>query len=361
MSAMHLHPSPLLKSLLRHGLVVLGISLLITLLLTLMEQGSWDVNLVYSLAIGLPVWLTIELGRWLFSGNAHVPWPAGWRGVALVIVAVLLGFSLGSTVGHAYQAWMYPTLEPAKAPALLYPMLITVVTSALTSAMFYLVGKARYMQAQAEQSQRQAAEAHLKLLQAQLEPHMLFNTLANLRVLIAVDAPRAEQMLDHLIAYLRATLAGSRSGTHSLEAEFALLGDYLALMQVRMGARLSYTLDLPAELRDAHVPTLLLQPLVENSIRHGLEPQLAGGHIRVTAALLDGGRLELMVVDNGCGLSASPHPASKSTGNTGSGFGLQQIRERLATRYDDQATFKLIAVSAGGTSASLIFPLKTEP
>ena len=186
-------------------------------------------------------------------------------------------------------------------------------------------------------------------------------TLANLRVLIAVDAPRAEQMLDHLIAYLRATLAGSRSGTHSLEAEFALLGDYLALMQVRMGARLSYTLDLPAELRDAHVPTLLLQPLVENSLRHGLEPQLAGGHIRVTAALLDGGRLELTVVDNGCGLSASPHPASKSTGNTGSGFGLQQIRERLATRYGDQATFQLIAASAGGTSASLIFPLKTEP
>ena len=351
----------LLPALLRHGAITVTACLLITAALTALGQGLWDVNLAYSLAIGLISWLTIDLARLRWRESDAIAWPRGAKGLALVPLGIALGLVLGSSLGKLYVQQRHPELQAAAQPSLWLPVLITIGTSIAMSWGFYVVGKARHLQVQAEQAQRQAAEARLSQLQAQLEPHMLFNTLANLRVLIASDAPRAEQMLDHLIAYLRATLAGSRSGTHSLQAEFALLGDYLALMQVRMGARLSYRLDLPAELRDAHVPTLLLQPLVENSIRHGLEPQLAGGRINVTAALLEGRRLELTVVDNGCGLSASPQPASKSTGNTGSGFGLQQIRERLATRYGDQATFKLIAASAGGTSASLIFPLKIEP
>ncbi|MEG0886798.1 MAG: histidine kinase, partial [Janthinobacterium sp.] len=146
---------------------------------------------------------------------------------------------------------------------------------------FYVVGKARHLQMQAEQAQRQAAEARLGLLQAQLEPHMLFNTLANLRVLIGSDPQRATHMLDHLIAYLRATLSGSRSGTHSLQAEFALLADYLALMQIRMGPRLSFALDLPESLSQLPVPPLLLQPLVENAIRHGVELSTAGSKLQV--------------------------------------------------------------------------------
>ena len=358
MQAMLFQPRPTRSpavELLRHGATVLGVCLFITLLLTKMEQGSWDVNLVYSLAIGLPVWLTIETGRRLFSGNTQMPWPAGWRGVVLVIVAVLLGFSLGNAVGQAYQAWMYPSQAPAKAPALLYPMLITVVTSALMSAMFYLVGKARYLQMQAEQSQRQAAEAHLKLLQAQLEPHMLFNTLANLRVLISLDAARAEQMLDHLIDYLRATLSGSRSGTHSLAAEFALLADYLALMKIRMGERLNYQLDLSSELADIPVPPLLLQPLMENSIRHGLEPQLAGGQITVRADKTEQGQLVLTVTDNGRGLQQAPEQSS------GTRFGVQQVRERLSNRYGTDATFNLIANPGGGTKACITIPLNSAP
>ena len=342
--------------LLRHGATVLGVCLFITLLLTKIGQGSWDVNLVYSVAIGLPAWLIIELGGKRFRQSDQIPWPLGWRGVLLVIVGVLAGFGLGSVIGHSYQSQMYPEQTDARAPALLFPMLITLVTSTAMSTVFYLAGKARYLQMQAEQSQRQAAEAHLKLLQAQLEPHMLFNTLANLRVLISVDAQRAEQMLDHLIDYLRATLSGSRSGTHSLEAEFALLTDYLALMQIRMGKRLSYALHLPPELAQTPVPPLLLQPLVENSIRHGLEPRLEGGHIQIAASLLQGPQMLLTVTDNGQGLSgAKPLSASSSS------FGLEQVRERLNNRYGDAATFNLIADSAGGTKASITFPLNTAP
>ena len=204
---------------------------------------------------------------------------------------------------------------------------------------------------------RTAAEAQLKLLEAQLEPHMLFNTLANLRALIATDPERAGHMLDRLIDYLRATLGASRRERHPLADEFARLDDYLALMAVRMGARLGYALDLPAPLAQASVPPLLLQPLVENAIRHGLEPQLAGGRITVRAQATDQGRrLQLCVHDTGPGVD--PGAGLDATATPGSGFGLQQVRERLATLYGPEGTLELIAASAGGTSAIVTFPLQ---
>jgi sensor histidine kinase YesM len=120
-------------------------------------------------------------------------------------------------------------------------------------------------------------------------------------------------------------------------------------MSVRMGERLRYTLDLPDDLRGTPVPPLLLQPLVENSIRHGLEPQVEGGAIDVRARQLDG-RLVIEVSDTGVGLDAAQTSA-------GSGFGLEQVRERLATTYGDQGRMSLVAGPSGGTLATLSFPL----
>ncbi|MEQ6437925.1 histidine kinase [Comamonas sp. w2-DMI] len=345
-------------TLLRHGAITAAVCLLITLVLTLMEQGRWDVNLVYSLAIGLPSWLTIDLGRMWLSRGSDIPWPGGWRGVALVASGIALGFALGNWVGQAYQAHAQPGQRHA--PMLLFPMVITIVTSAGMSVVFYLVGKSRYLQVQAEQAQRQAAEAQLKLLQTQLEPHMLFNTLANLQVLVASDPERAQAMLRHLIAYLRATLGGSRSQMHSLREEFERLDDYLALMAIRMGERLRYTLELPEALAATPVPTLLLQPLVENCIRHGLEPQLAGGSIAVAARMLQEGqgvRLELCVRDTGRGLSEHPAAAAPAAA---SGFGTAQVRERLLNCYGEAARLELSSADGGGTLARILIPLHTN-
>ena len=151
------------------------------------------------------------------------------------------------------------------------------------------------------EARRHAGEARLKLLETQLEPHMLFNTLANLRALIAVDPPRAQRMLDHMIAYLRATLDASRATTHPLQAEFDRLRDYLELMAIRMGPRLSYTLQLPTELAQQPVPTLLLQPLVENAIQHGLEPKVEGGQHHGARRARKAARCVLEVIDTGVG------------------------------------------------------------
>jgi LytS/YehU family sensor histidine kinase len=222
-------------------------------------------------------------------------------------------------------------------------------------------------EAAARSAQRQAAESRLRLLEAQLEPHMFFNTLANLHVLIGLDPPRAQAMLDQLISFLRATLSSSQAVVHPLGAEFARTRDYLALMQVRMEDRLRVRFDLPPPLADIPVPPLLLQPLVENSIKHGLEPSVTGGCIEVTAAR-EGASLVLTVRDTGVGLvkgetddprnDGAGHGARRS-GSTGTNFGLRQVRERLATHYGGAASLGLSPAgdSEGGAVAVIRLPL----
>jgi LytS/YehU family sensor histidine kinase len=179
---------------------------------------------------------------------------------------------------------------------------------------------------------------------------MLFNTLANLRALIATDPPHAIAMLDRLNDYLRATLSASRQPTHALASEFDRLRDYLALMSVRMADRLQVHLDLPDELRAWPVPTLLLQPIVENSIKHGLTPMPEGGAITIRA-LQNGDALALEVLDTGVGL-----PADRASLPTLAGFGLAQVRERLATAYGDAATLGVSANSPRGTVVRITIP-----
>ncbi|MCR6476879.1 histidine kinase [Variovorax sp. ZS18.2.2] len=343
-----------LRDLLQHGLITAAFNCFIASALTLMFGGSWAAHLVYSLAIGTVSWLSIDVGRLMLSGHREVAkWPRGFKGVALVIVGVTVGFVVGNLIGDAWSgAPAFDFLDYA-GHKLATAVVITITSAIAISYFFFSLGKSKYMQRQIDLAQRNATEARLKLLETQLEPHMLFNTLANLRVLITVDPPRAVAMLDRLNSYLRMTLSGSRALAHPLSAEFDRLGDYLELMSVRMGERLRYTLDLPEDLRDVPVPPLLLQPLVENSIRHGLEPKVEGGEIAVRARR-NADRLVIEVNDTGVGLDA----ALPSEGGS-SGFGLEQVRERLATVFGPQSEMHLAAAPAGGTCATLSFPLPT--
>jgi sensor histidine kinase YesM len=201
----------------------------------------------------------------------------------------------------------------------------------------------------AETIERQALQAQLRLLQAQIEPHMLFNTLANLQGLIAIDPDRANTMLDQLIQYLRATLGVSRSESTTLGEEFAAMEAYLGLMGVRMGERLRYRLELPPNLRKLKLPPMLLQPLVENAIVHGLEPKIEGGEITIAASARDG-LLDISVVDTGLGLGQS---SSK-----GGGVGVATTRERLRVLYGERASILLVPGQAQGTLVRLTLPLE---
>jgi LytS/YehU family sensor histidine kinase len=269
--------------------------------------------------------------------------------LAIIVVGTFIGFSLGNALGNWITGRDSPGILSSDLRQAVGLMLISLVPGLIATYFFYSRGRLATSEAAAQTAQRQAAENQLKLLESQLEPHMLFNTLANLRVLIGTDPPRAQLMLDRLIAFLRATLNASRAAMHPLSAEFARVADYMALMQIRMGERLQPQLELPAELADLQVPPLLLQPLVENAIKHGLEPHVHGGRLIVSAAR-DGEQLVLRVRDTGAGLRDAP--------SDGTRFGLQQVRERLATLYGGAASVALTPAddAQGGTLATVRIP-----
>lgn len=306
----------------------------------------YDVPLVYSLGISVATWAAIDPMRFLLRGplRAAPPdyWPPPRATAGLLLVAIPLGYGLGMAIGDAYAGRPALTFLDEDHALLVGLLVLSAVASLALVVHFHQHGRA-------ESLARQAREAELALLQSQLEPHMLFNTLANLRVLIATDPPRAQAMLDRLIAFLRATLSASRRPTHPLDEEFARIGDYLALMALRMGPRLAVRLDLPDALRALPVPPFLLQPLVENAIRHGLEPKPGGGRIEI-AARREGGRLLLTVRDTGLGL--------RTPSADGTRFGIAQVRGRLRTLYGASAALSLADATDpdGGAVATLDIP-----
>ena len=347
----------------RHWLQVLALCSVVAVFTTLLwPNRTYISQLVYSVCIGSLCWATMEFGRYLMpakycrvDAEGRRGWPQGWCGLALTAVGIAVGFYVGDWLAFQLIGPASPgrTAGSRDGGTGLY---VTIAAGAIGAYYFHSRGKAAALAAEIAQAERDASEAKLKLLETQLEPHMLFNTLANLRVLITLDPPRAVAMLDRLNSYLRATLGGSRATLHPLAQEFDRLADYLELMAVRMGPRLRYQLALPDALRAVPVPPLLLQPLVENAIRHGLEPQVEGGAITVRAWQedgADGARLVLQVQDTGVGLPADGAPATGP-----GGFGVTQVRERLQALHGERASVALQGAPGGGTEALLRMPLQ---
>ena len=267
-----------------------------------------------------------------------------WRSAAVVSLLLLAGLMLGNLLGSALLALVYPDFEFFASSALRRQLRVLQFLPflAIVHGLFW---RGR-LQRQAIKAQ--AAEAQLRLLQAQIEPHFLFNTLANIESLLDTDPPRARAMLEAFSDHLRAGMGQLRVDETTLGAELEMAANYLRLLQIRMGARLRFAVDAAPDARAALLPPLLLQPLVENAIRHGLEPKLAGGEVRIQA-LVDGGRLRIRVVDDGLGQDA---PAGQ-----GAGMALANIRARLRHRYGERASLDLL--HGAGTSATLELPYRT--
>ncbi|HJV61621.1 MAG TPA: histidine kinase [Albitalea sp.] len=343
------------------GVRSMGVGVVVAFVLIGVYHHDFWPTLVYSLSITLGCWFFIDSGRiaaarWTHRRLPSSVRPSQWPGWRWMVAVVLLGTLVGYSAGNGLANWITGLHSPgptdvASLRQALALMIVALIPGAAATYFFYSRERIAQSEALVQTAQRQAAENQLKLLESQLEPHMLFNTLANLRVLIGLDPARAQAMLDRLIAFLRATLEASRSGSHSLAQEFARIADYLELMKIRMGDRLRPELDLPPELADQAVPPLLLQPLVENAIKHGLEPHVRGGRLRVSAAR-EGDQLVLRVRDTGQGL--------RGEAGDGTRFGLQQVRERLATLHGSAATLQLADApdAEGGTLAIVRLPIR---
>jgi sensor histidine kinase YesM len=197
------------------------------------------------------------------------------------------------------------------------------------------------------ESQRREVEANLKLLQAQIEPHFLFNTLANVSSLIDSDPMLAKKLLEHLNDWLRVALARARSDRTTLDDELSMLENYLQILKIRFGERLCWRIEASDAARLLPFPPMLLQPLVENAVRHGIEPKIGGGEIGIRVSFEDAALL-IEVNDSGVGL----------IGDAGSGAGLANVRARLATLFGSAGLLRLQSRAQGGTVATLELPAK---
>jgi len=202
-----------------------------------------------------------------------------------------------------------------------------------------------------ESLKRQLVEAQLKMMQAQVEPHFLFNTLASVDYLIETDPPTASKMQKNLIQYLRAALPQMREGSTTLGKEIQLCRSYLEILKFRMEDRLHYTVTVPQGLQSAQFPPMMLQSLIENSIKHGLEPKPEGGAMTISADIVDG-RLRVTVADTGLGFAAGSQP--------GTGVGLSNVRERLAALYGGRARLSIDANHPSGTIVTIDVPYTFE-
>ena len=202
------------------------------------------------------------------------------------------------------------------------------------------------------QQQKALAESQLRILQSQIEPHFLFNTLANLKALIRTNPQLAEQLLDNFSELLRSSLSKSRAEKVSLADEVNSLRAYLAIQQIRLGDRLHFEIHLADGLSElTQLPPFLIQPLVENAVFHGIEPSAEGGQVNLTFDIVDQ-RWLICVIDNGLGLQVD----GDSPGPSGHGVALNNIRERLAALFPDQSAVIIKSNPAGGVTATLELP-----
>ncbi|HEX5686516.1 MAG TPA: histidine kinase [Ideonella sp.] len=313
-----------------------------------MNWASWrhwlGLNLFISFFSAYAVHGMFELLLFAISRKRIRSWGPWGRGVffsAVPLVGVLIAWPLAVRLaGHTFSVGNYTSSTSWSAGMLLFVLMFSMLLNIYYNA-----------NARTQAAERRAAEAQLRLLQGQIEPHFLFNTLANVVGLIDADPARARQMLESFIDYLRASLGGLRNQAHTLGQEIALIDAYLRVLALRMEDRLRVRLEVPPELFAVHLPALLVQPLVENAIHHGIEPKVEGGEVQVRAEL-HGDRLRIDVIDDGLGLDASSQPGRRG----GAGAALANIRERLRAAFGDEAQLTLDNRPEGGVRATLLLP-----
>ena len=262
---------------------------------------------------------------------------------------LLAGWSDTGSMGMAFERLLRVGGVALLVAGLFYMVPLAIVTS-WRNRQYEALTVQLQQDAERDRLARELSESQLRLLRAQIEPHFLFNTLGAVQQLAEQGAPRAAALTADLIAFLRASLAEMRSEQVPLQSEFDMVAAYLRVMQARMGSRLRYALDLPAEFAHATIPSMILLTLAENAIKHGIEPSLRGGEIRLSA-LRVGGMLCLRVQDTGMGL-----PASGAGSVPGGGLGLENVRSRLLLS-DPSASLSLRDGEEGGVIAEIVLSI----
>ncbi len=274
--------------------------------------------------------------------------------IAAVFIALLIGAALDRYYGNDLRQTFYlrfqATLIAGLSAGLLYAAVVGAIVY-LRAQQIAAANRRLSSEKQASEVQRQLTETRLRLLQAQIEPHFLFNTLASAQQLAQKGAPDAARLIGHLVRFLRISIPSMRDDKGALKREFEQVGAYLAIMQTRMGERLQYSVVADPATEQFPLPPALVMTLVENAIKHGIEPAADGGRVDVRAAI-EGAQLVVSVADTGVGLL----PEKRDATETGSGLGLSNIAQRLQAIYGDAARLHLTQNAAQGCLATLSLP-----
>ena len=338
--------SPSARDILRNYALTTVFCLAIAVLLSVVGVGEdFPVTLVISLSIGLSINTAFVL-----LANRMKAW-ARWYLAPLLITTV--GLTCGLILAGLFirlDPWLFFSSNYSSVVAGIFFGVVGVLMFNTREELLQARAALAEAHAASLQQDRRMLETELRLLQAQIEPHFLFNTLGNIASLVHSNPDGAEAMLQNLARLLRASLRRTRDQLTTLGEELDIVTAYLDIQSVRMGDRLGFSIDVPESLRALPLPPLLLQPLVENAVLHGLDPKLGSGTLSISATRTDR-QLRVQVTDDGVGFDSSAR---------GNGIGLRNIRERLQGLYGERAELVLLARPTGGITAELQLPVETE-
>ena len=311
---------------------------------------AWSI-FVLANCMGFIIHAEFVVGDWVFPAIRRQRTVI--RALYYAVVPVF-GVFVGWWIGARILAWDSGRVMSMTPATMMSITAITALISGVLLAVFLPRERAAKAQAAFERerarvaaAEREAALAKFALLEARIEPHFLYNTLANAISLVDADPAAAKHMLDRLIELLRAAASDSAATTLGRQAE--LVGAYLDILAVRMGPRLSWSIDIAPDVAALPAPPMLLQPIVENAVKHGLEPKVDGGRVDVTARR-DGRRLELVVEDTGLGVRELRDASS-------TGLGLRNLRARLDALHGAAASLTIEDRTPSGTRVIVSLPI----
>lgn len=324
--------------------LILSFSLVIALITQKIWGGSFELNLYIALVFGLAGSSSYSLLIWRFPRLKPL-----WQ------VSLSMLFTL--TIGIANVTWSVSTTAQFATSAFIEFSLASLLFCSVVFYFFISRERAIEMQIKLHKAEltqaeikHQATLSQLQSLQSQIEPHFLFNTLANLKALIQEDPLKAEQLLDKFTELMRINIYKSRANSISIKDELNNLQSYLEIQQIRLGSRLQFQISLGSDIDPSTpMPPQLLQPLVENAVYHGIEPKVKGGYVKIKVELKQQ-RLRFLIIDNGMGLEQT------KLKQTGHGLALNNIRQRINLLFSEQALLEITENHNGGVCATLEIP-----
>ncbi len=344
MDAHNINPRNVFKDL----VYTIIISALIAAFLTFtgITTKSFVINLIVSQSFGLSIYSMIHFLLWIFK-------PEKMASVAfIVMIGIASGTLIGLQIGPFVLQQIFSIVLKQPEKSFLQTIILAITFGSVASYFFYAKSRLRISKGEIQQerikrlsSEKEALEANLRLLQAQIEPHFLFNTLSNVLSLIDTNPASGKSMLVDLIHYLRTSLSRTFPDPITLDQEMDMIKAYLNIQKIRMGERLHFEIELPDAVRQHSFPPMLLQPLVENAVRHGLEPKMEGGEIMIKA-LDEDDLIRIEVVDTGLGFSSFQKP----------GVGIGNVRERIKLLYGEKGRLIIQENEPNGVRAIIEVP-----